>query len=457
MPVRIGNIEIVGLQRIHAEDARSLVQQRGPGQAGSVTQDLGRQPVTIVMEGVLLGKESRNALTELRDAHRQGTPLSFASDAIAGSDLTEVLIADLRVQQLAGYPDHFQFFMRVREYTQPPENPAAEAASVQQDIDAEADAWEENAVASSNALTDPGALMDTALTNPELLANIDSGELGSFLTDLKDQITGGDFGTILSTLAKIDPAKALALINELKNAGSLSEFIQKLADEGIDLLEDLTGLDLGAAKALLEGVAGAGDFLDKLKKVKDLAAALVGNIGALDPAALVKPGASPPSSSPATVVSNAAALVKAIADLLQAQTTKAIVELLGELGIEEQVKTGIQAIREGVTACAGALAPIKETLVQVDSLSVAFELMVSMTGSAIEAVATTLGELGIPGTSGIASGVAEVIAGMNGVFEFSENALALLPTDQNIAELEESFEAMGAALSEFEQTLSKPA
>ena len=383
--------------------------------------------------------------------------MSFASDAIAGSDLTEVLIADLRVQQLAGYPDHFQFFMRVREYTQPPENPAAESASVQEDIDTEADAWAENAVATSNALTDPDALLDTALTDPSLLASIDSGELGSFMTDLKDQITGGEFGTILSALAKIDPAKALALINELKDAGSLSEFIQKLADEGIDLLEDLTGLDLGAARALLEGIAGAGDFLDKLAKVKDLAAALLNDIGALDPSALVKPGASAPSSSPATVVSNATALVTALVDLLQAQTTKAIVDLLGELGIGEQVKTAVQAIRDGVTACAGILAPIKDTLVQIDSLSVAFEIMVSVTGGAIEATAKTLDELGISGPSGIMNGVSGVIESINGVFEFSESALALLPTDQHIAELEESFEAMGAALSEFEQTLSKPA
>lgn len=457
MPVRIGNIEIVGLQRIHAEDARSLVQQRGPGQAGSVTQDLGRQPVTIVMEGVLLGKESRNALTELRDAHRQGTPMSFASDAVAGSDLTEVLIADLRVQQLAGYPDHFQFFMRVREYTQPPENPAAESASVQQDIDAEADVWAENAVATSNALVDPDALTDMALTNPELLASIDSGALGSALTELKDTITGSDFGTVLSALAKVDPAKALALINELASAESLGDFIQKLADEGIDLLEDLTGVDLGIAKTLLEGVAGAGDFLDKLAKVKDLAAALLGNLGALDPGALLKPGASAPATSPATVVSDAAALGKAIADLLQAQTTKAIVEVLGELGIEEQIKSGIQALRDGITACTGVLEPLQKTLVQVDALWVVFELMVCMTGNAVEEVATALGTFGISGASGITNEMSKVMASARAIFDFSEGVLARLPTDQHIAELEGSFEAMGAALAEFEQTLTRPA
>lgn len=243
----------------------------------------------------------------------------------------------------------------------------------------------------------------------------------------------------------------------MKNAGSLSEFIQKLADEGIDLLEDLTGLDLGAARALLEGVAGAGDFLSKLQKVKDLAAALFGELGSLDPSALVKPSASPPSSSPATVVSNAAALVTAIADLLQAQTTKAIVKLLGELGIEDQVKAGVQAVREGVTACADMLTPMKETLVQVDALSAAFGLMVSMTGSAIKELSTALVALGIPATSGIMDGVSGVIDNMAGVYDVTENAMALLPTDQNIAELEASFVAMGAALSEFEQTLSNPA
>ena len=58
MPIRIGKIELVGLNRVYTEDTRSLVKQRGPGQAGGLFQDLGREPVTIVMEGILLGDDT---------------------------------------------------------------------------------------------------------------------------------------------------------------------------------------------------------------------------------------------------------------------------------------------------------------------------------------------------------------------------------------------------------------
>lgn len=67
------------------QDARSLVQQRGPGQAGSVAQDLGREPVVVTMEGLLLGDDPHAALEELRQAQTDARP-AFAADAIAGAE-----------------------------------------------------------------------------------------------------------------------------------------------------------------------------------------------------------------------------------------------------------------------------------------------------------------------------------------------------------------------------------
>ena len=121
MPVRIGSIELTGLQDIRTADTRSLVQQRGPGQAGSVAQDLGREPVVVTMEGLLLGDDPHAALEELRQAQTDARPLAFAADAIAGAELTDVLIEDLQVRQLSGYRERYTFHLRVREYTEPPE------------------------------------------------------------------------------------------------------------------------------------------------------------------------------------------------------------------------------------------------------------------------------------------------------------------------------------------------
>ena len=47
MTVRIGKVELPGLQDLHTEEARTLVEQRAPKQQGSVFQDLGREPLTL--------------------------------------------------------------------------------------------------------------------------------------------------------------------------------------------------------------------------------------------------------------------------------------------------------------------------------------------------------------------------------------------------------------------------
>src|SRR5690348_9571612 len=103
MAVRIGKIDLVGLTNVSTEDNRNVVQQRGPGQSGSVAQDLGREPVTVVLEGTLFGEGAEPALEELRDAQTKANPLSFAADAIAGAELTDVIIADFQVKQLPGF------------------------------------------------------------------------------------------------------------------------------------------------------------------------------------------------------------------------------------------------------------------------------------------------------------------------------------------------------------------
>ena len=68
MTVRIGKIELTGVQDLHTEEARTLVEQRVPEQQGSVFQDLGREPLTLVIEGLILGDEALSTLENLRQA-----------------------------------------------------------------------------------------------------------------------------------------------------------------------------------------------------------------------------------------------------------------------------------------------------------------------------------------------------------------------------------------------------
>ena len=283
MPVRIGKIELVGLTNIYTEDARNLVQQRVPGQAGSVFQDLGREPVTVVMEGLLLGDDPQAALEELRQAQMKATPMSFASDAIAGADLTDVLIADFQVRQLAGHQNRFSFFLRVKEYVEPPASKDAGVAAVNEAVQQDAKAWAKSSTDAASVLQNPESLMDAVDENPDLLNHLSPDELGSVVNGTKDSLTGKDFGGLMSKLGKVNPGAIIGFVQSLSKAGSIGEFIQKLATEGINLLEEMTGLDLGAALKVIKGIAGAGDFLAKVQAVAKEASALGEAIVGFDP------------------------------------------------------------------------------------------------------------------------------------------------------------------------------
>lgn len=283
MAVRIGKIELVGLTNIYTEDARNLVQQRVPGQSGSVFQDLGREPVTIVMEGIFLGNDTQAELEELRQAQMKATPMSFASDAIAGADLTDVLIADFQVKQLAGHQSRFSFFLRVKEYVEPPVAADAGVAAVDKAVAADAGAWAKGSVDAAGVLQNPDSLMAAVDGNPELLGHLTPDELGSVVNGTKDSLTGENFGSLLGSLGKVNPAAVGGFIDSLKESGSLGEFIQKLATEGVSLLEMVKGIDFGAALNVIKGIAGAGDFLAKLKRVAEEASALGTTLGEFDP------------------------------------------------------------------------------------------------------------------------------------------------------------------------------
>lgn len=283
MAVRIGRIELIGLTTIYTEDARNLVQQRVPGQAGSVFQDLGREPVTVVMEGILLGEDTQSALEELRQAQMKSTPMAFAADAIAGADLTDVLIADFQVKQLAGHENRYSFFLKVKEYVEPPASKDAGAAAVDEAVAEDAATWAQGSTDAASVLQNPDSLMEAVDNNPELLNHLSPDELGSVVTQTQDKLSGQSFGTLVGTLGQKNPGAVGGFLNSLKNSGSLGGFIQKLATEGVNLLKMLKGIDLGAAMDLVKAIAGAGDFLAKLQRVATEAKSLGEAMSGFDP------------------------------------------------------------------------------------------------------------------------------------------------------------------------------
>ena len=275
MSVRIGKIELTGVQDLHTEEARTLVEQRVPEQQGSVFQDLGREPLTIVIDGLLFGADALSSLETLRQAHAKDEPQSFAADLVVGTDLTEVVIEDFRVRQLAGYRDRFRFSLRLREHIEPPQASDAAMADVNAGVATDAAAWGDGSLAAAGVLQDPASLAAALSANPALLDSLDMDALGDAVANNLDSLDAGQLDGMLNSIAAADPSKAGGPFSALSKAGALGSMLAKYAQEGAAFLKQL---DPSKLSALMKAFSGGLEFLNQLKKVADAAGRLAGDI-----------------------------------------------------------------------------------------------------------------------------------------------------------------------------------
>lgn len=278
MTVRVGKIELTGVQSLHTEEARTLVEQRVPEQQGSTFQDLGRDPVTIVLEGLLLGEEVQSDLETLRAAQAKAEALSFAADIAVGTELTEVVIEDFRVRQVAGYRNRYRFTMRLREHVEPPQPAATATARVDAAVEADAGAWSEGTVGAAAVLQDPASLSDALAAKPELLEHMDMDDLGAAVANNMDSLSGANLGGMLGTLGELDPGKASGFLGALSKEGALGQVLTKCLQEGPALLEKLKKLDMSKLGSLFQALTGGLEFLNQLKKVAEAAGRIAGDI-----------------------------------------------------------------------------------------------------------------------------------------------------------------------------------
>lgn len=288
MAIRIGAIELVGLQEVYTEDTQALTPLRGAGQAGGIFQDLGREPLTIVMRGVLFGADPQAALEELRQAQQEARPLPFAAAVIAGAELTDVLILDLRVRQLAGTRDRYAFFLRVCEHNEPPEAEDAGVAAVDDGVEADAAAWSAGAAEAAAVLEDPSSLADAVDRDPSLLANLDDGELGEAIAGAaSSDLDGARLGGVLAVLGERDPAALGGALAEVAAKGRMAALVDKLAAAGGAALDRLRRLDLASMLPLVLDLVNGTGVVKDVQEVIASASALMDALAELDPAAIL--------------------------------------------------------------------------------------------------------------------------------------------------------------------------
>ena len=119
----ISGWEIPRVSNIQSQESRRLLRLPVPGLSGDLHQDLGRGALTVDISGALYGDEARDEfLTEnVRKAFLEGEPVDFVADIVNESELEQVIIESLTLEESANHPDQFFYLIRLREYTEPPE------------------------------------------------------------------------------------------------------------------------------------------------------------------------------------------------------------------------------------------------------------------------------------------------------------------------------------------------
>jgi len=129
-------VEVSNISNMQTSDKRNVIEHEIPGMEGNVFQNLGRSAVRISFDGTFQGKTAKNKIELIRSKFKQGTPLPFNSDISGATDVTKVMIEDLKVTETAGLANKFEYSILLREYKEPPPEPTTPPSQ-----DGQAEEW----------------------------------------------------------------------------------------------------------------------------------------------------------------------------------------------------------------------------------------------------------------------------------------------------------------------------
>jgi hypothetical protein len=123
----LDDLELPQVQEAALAERRELVEHRAAELDGGVLQDLGRRPSRFTVSGVAAGPEAAEFLEKLNTKFREAQPVAFIADVGAGAAIDRVVVADLRVEEVAGKPGRWRYLLTLAEHQEPTE-PASTAA-----------------------------------------------------------------------------------------------------------------------------------------------------------------------------------------------------------------------------------------------------------------------------------------------------------------------------------------
>jgi len=122
----LDKLELEQVQEIGSYDQRALAEHKPPGMSGSVLQNLGRRPTRLVLWGVSTGPGAKGFIDKLEEKFRAAKPVPFTADIVKDAEIQNMLIEDLKLQELAGKPQRVAYVITLREFIEPVEPAVAD-------------------------------------------------------------------------------------------------------------------------------------------------------------------------------------------------------------------------------------------------------------------------------------------------------------------------------------------
>ncbi|MEM1986446.1 MAG: hypothetical protein QXG36_03250 [Nitrososphaeria archaeon] len=109
-------LETRSIINVTLSNRRQVYEIKIPGYDGSVFQDFGRYPTTIIVEGLLTGPNSKNTFQDLNSKFKLGKPIQFVSDIPSITEISEVMIESFRATIVSYSPTSYWYILVLKEH-----------------------------------------------------------------------------------------------------------------------------------------------------------------------------------------------------------------------------------------------------------------------------------------------------------------------------------------------------